>query len=704
MLLSSGQYEWGDKSAEMYEMCFAISLTVLQKDAIKRKPRPIGSGASPMRKLGNCVLIQVSTAAMSEVMVKVINLVHGGKGANDIIPMFFQLMTELDDDDTSNKGPFGVVSTDGRNAFGAMKRTEVQHGLDQFLPEELFWMKKMFWRFHLGSTTVFYKQLDGEMIILKVTTGFIQGEHFSGFWYAIGQGPSFHILLNEFGEEEILALPFADDVPFMVRVDRRIKIDDHPRLLEFPWAIAGDTCSIGKAVIHRWSQLSKHNMGVDVVLTGENKNLAYLPGADSELVKEYGDIKVTVEGCVLVGSPVGSEVFRAKSLLSSINGKFTRFYDMLKLIPVKQYRLKLNRMCGGKKKLNHLFRTVEPKIWNMRVGDGDEAVSPMELATGIMLEEHRLMLDKGRVEDMGPRLTEQLGLELDHGGSGVEYCHWGNESTFLSGIEKAFDGFDRYLPASAGVRNFNLDESNCPALVAGRECWKRVIEKSAALRNMMAATAFGCLTPTDKAWSPEPNEDRLDPNFDENLHIVIDGNVLWRDVNVQSPGQKDDDLLTASEKLFSKQRHIYNESWNDFNVASQYGKVNEAQTPVYLRMDLDVQKMLEMEMESTLHDNSVKAKAKNPAGYLSLLRDWTKQGGVQAQQVFHQFESYRNFVKHSTSTIKKPKSKAMFRSHLGCWSAAFIKANPKHSTTRYENAAFLLLLRKRFLDKIPCME
>ena len=46
----------------------------------------------------------------------------------------------------------------------------------------------------------------------------------------------------------------------------------------------------------------------------------------------------------------------------------------------------------------------------------------------------------------------------------------------------------------------------------------------------------------------------------------------------------------------------------------------------------------------------------------------------------------------------------MFRSHLGCWSAAFLKANPKHSVTKYENAAFLLLLRKRFLDKIPCME
>ena len=47
----------------------------------------------------------------------------------------------------------------------------------------------------------------------------------------------------------------------------------------------------------------------------------------------------------------------------------------------------------------------------------------MELATAIMMEEHRLVLDKGKTEDMPLRLVEQLGLELDHSGSGVELSH-----------------------------------------------------------------------------------------------------------------------------------------------------------------------------------------------------------------------------------------------------------------------------------------
>jgi hypothetical protein len=500
------------------------------------------------------------------------------------------------------------VSTDGRNAFGAMKRTEVQHGLDQFLTEPLMWMKKMFWRFHLGDTTVFYRQLNGELIILKVSTGFIQGEHFSGFWCAVGQGPSFKILMDEFGEEEILALPFADDVPFCVRVNCRVKLDDHPRLIEeFVWAKSGDTCSIGKAVIHRWSQLSKHNMGVDVVLIGENKNLAHLPGASDELIDEFGDVKVTTRGCILMGSPVGCAEFRAESLISTIKGKFTKFYDMLKLIPIKQHRLKLNHICGGKRKLNHLLRTVQPEIWNLPVDDGgDVAQSPMELATAIMMEEHRLMLDKGKVVDMPLRLVEQLELELDHGGSGVEHCHTGNRSAFLSGLEKGFDGFDRHLPASALVRNLDLDASSCPILESGRECWSKVVNGSAALRNMMASVAFDCLTPADNVWS-------LDDGLAVKEVADDDGNILYQDSGIVFAEETVHEKLVASRKLFSKQRHIYDESWHAFNVDAQQDKVVEGDSPAYLRVDLDVQKMLQVEMSSTLHGKEAKDKAKNPA-------------------------------------------------------------------------------------------
>jgi hypothetical protein len=104
------------------------------------------------------------------------------------------------------------------------------------------------------------------------------------------------------------------------------------------------------------------DVGVDVVLIGENKNLAYLSGASDELIDEFGDVKVTTRGCILMGSPVGRAEFRAESLVKTIKGKFTKFYEMLKLIPIKQHMLKLNRICGGKS------LTIYCELYNQRSG------------------------------------------------------------------------------------------------------------------------------------------------------------------------------------------------------------------------------------------------------------------------------------------------------------------------------------------------
>ena len=104
-----------------------------------------------------------------------------------------------------------------------------------------------------------------------MTAGFVQGENFSCFWYAIGQAPSFHIMMKEFERYGVKALPFVDDVPFLMKTKEKVKIDDHQSLLEFDWANRGDECSLGKAVMHRWAQLSNEQMGVEVKLQGENK-------------------------------------------------------------------------------------------------------------------------------------------------------------------------------------------------------------------------------------------------------------------------------------------------------------------------------------------------------------------------------------------------------------------------------------------------
>ena len=77
-------------------------------------------------------------------------------------------------------------------------------------------------------------------------------------------------MMKELERYGVKALPFVNDAPFLVKTKERVKIDEHSSLLEFDWAKVGDECSLGKAVMHRWAQLSNEQVGVEVKLHGEN--------------------------------------------------------------------------------------------------------------------------------------------------------------------------------------------------------------------------------------------------------------------------------------------------------------------------------------------------------------------------------------------------------------------------------------------------
>ena len=152
----------GSSHDEMYRDVFATNIAVLEKCPNKpgvHKPRPIGSGASPDRKLGNACLVAAAYAHMKKVMIEAQNLSHGAEGAADIIAIYFQKMMEIDSENIEEKK--GICSTDGANGFGSMRCEQVQNGLDQFPPPKLAWMKTMFWRFHKSASILFYRTPDG---------------------------------------------------------------------------------------------------------------------------------------------------------------------------------------------------------------------------------------------------------------------------------------------------------------------------------------------------------------------------------------------------------------------------------------------------------------------------------------------------------------------------------------------------------------
>ena len=82
VLQAAGQFDWGEHSEIMYETAFATSLTVLEKNPDKpesSKPRPIGAGASPDRKLGNVCLNRAAHGDIKKVVISIRNLCHGAK-------------------------------------------------------------------------------------------------------------------------------------------------------------------------------------------------------------------------------------------------------------------------------------------------------------------------------------------------------------------------------------------------------------------------------------------------------------------------------------------------------------------------------------------------------------------------------------------------------------------------------------------------
>ena len=99
--------------------------------------------------------------------------------------------------------------------------------------------------------------------------------------------------------------------------------------MEFDWANLGDECSLGKAVMYRWAQLSNEQMSVEVKLYGENKNVANIPDVTEEDIKEYGDISVVTDGLCLMGSPIGSDEYRSKKVIEFAK---TKFKDILRFV------------------------------------------------------------------------------------------------------------------------------------------------------------------------------------------------------------------------------------------------------------------------------------------------------------------------------------------------------------------------------------
>ena len=259
--------------------------------------------------------------------------------------------------------------------------------------------------------------------------------------------------------------------------------------MEFAWAKPGADCPLGKAVMHRWAQLSKEQMGVEVKLEGKNKNVAFLPNASADDIDEFGDIQVVKNGICLMGSPVGTDDFRAESVIDFAETKFKDFYDLLENAPTKQIRHKLNEKCGGSKRYKHLMRTQPKEIWEQVGKSGKSAVQIMQ---NIIMKEKTKMHEKSEFPD---RIIKQMELPIDLAGSSIENPKDVMNPALMGGISLAFQGFQTFLPSDDKVHEINWDECQIPTFKRVKKAFETELNKSESLRDLIATAAAGCLLP-----------------------------------------------------------------------------------------------------------------------------------------------------------------------------------------------------------------
>lgn len=302
----------------------------------------------------------------------------------------------------------------------------------------------------------------------------------------------------------------------------------------------------------------------------------------------------------------------------------------------------------------------------------------MNVVDQIMSQEFQDLLEEDVLLE---RIMDQSELTYECGGLGVPRPRSELPGAYIGGYGSAVSGFKVYFRDDSPVRNLDLDTIDIPQVEAARIEYKRIVKHSQRATDIFAATALGVLLPHTSSY--QGNDDESDQGMDPEYEALLRGDP-------------------EPTVIFKKMNRLYHESWVQFTVRDNCARDNG---PAFLRMDQDLQSTVRHEMTLGTHSDDAKEKARNPENFLSLITDFMAQGGTEIQKVFGNFLLYGRFSEFTERTIKTDRIRSMFRSNLGEWSATFLQCNPgKHSSLKYADDRFMLLLRKRLSMKQPCVD
>ena len=231
-----------------------------------------------------------------------------------------------------------------------------------------------------------------------------------------------------------------------------------------------------------------------------------------------------------------------------------------------------------------------------------------------------------------------------------------------------------------GLPGVRATGSSINSIMTAQSAWKRCIQGSAATKTLMQAAAMGEMM----------------------MHIALDGDTA-PDQEVEA--QENRTSLEENRKRYVKIQDTYHKSWMKTNVTDTDAQHDANVTPARSRMeeDLTFAVLGLLDDPDAEVDPQTRLKTEQPENYLSVALDWHEQGGVKLQQTLTRHAQYSHFQHFVSTTLRSDSGyhQCHFRSILGAYSNAFLRAMPAHEAGSYTDEEFIWLVRNRLMLRQP---
>jgi len=612
------------------------------------KPRPVGV-KGVFDRIGMCCLLRKYKEGLAAHFGSQGEFGTGIGGVSQLLSWSYKLAQE--------KKPESVqLWADACNGFNEMRRAAIDEGLSD-MPPDLQWLRVSFNKFYSGDVLLYF-QRDGETNFITGEEGTVQGDPASGVYFNAGAQRAFNVLRSEY-PEAVLSKYMDDVMGHIDPANLKSCALSEPRAQHLPGfhnvadGVTVIEAPIAKVIIGRWQFLAKTMCGLRV-----DKKWGVSSVATALDQAEYGDVEVggipVLPGINITGVPVGADEFVKAAALQIVDENVGASFRAISSLTKTQHQHLLAVHCGGAKRVQHLWQTINPNLCHDSIARADDltdaAVSRIAGCPTIL-----------------PSLAlDQLYLPLRYGGGGYRKSAHLKNAAYLGGFAMAAYGrfnVSQIFPDLEGDVDFPED-SQLPSLVAVTDIFSVEVLQSEIVAVTVTAAAAGVAKP-DPA-SP----DDLDPDtFEEQLSAQTaqhETRFKSQIVNGKEPRDEDGTVQSCVDAIRSR--------------ATEAAALHRAGWDQKRQRQYD-----------------------SPDRHPSIMKQWREQGQIKVQRFLSRASDMTRFSTFVTN-LSEPLRVARFRGVLNSFNSMPLRVLPNQPEREFSNSEFEWHLSNRLQTQQPSAE